>query len=73
MGVEPTTDTLAVPVTGFEDRGIHRDTSTPVALNPNPKRTEGQKDDGGGQVFRALSGPKPRRQTQDDHRLSSRG
>ncbi len=30
MGVEPTTDTDAGPVTGFEDRGIHRDTSIPV-------------------------------------------
>ena len=33
MGVEPTVATSAVPTTDFEDRGAHRDTST-------PKRTE---------------------------------
>ncbi len=30
MGVEPTADTYAVPATDFEDRGAHRDTSTPI-------------------------------------------
>ena len=29
MGVEPTTARSARPVTGVEDRGIHRDTTTP--------------------------------------------
>ncbi len=29
MGVEPTSACAAQPLTGFEDRGIHRDTSTP--------------------------------------------
>ena len=29
MGVEPTVATSAVPTTDFEDRGAHRDTSTP--------------------------------------------
>ncbi len=31
MGVEPTTARSARPVTGVEDRGIHRDTTTPVS------------------------------------------
>jgi hypothetical protein len=31
MGVEPTTVRSARPVTGVEDRGIHRDTTTPVS------------------------------------------
>ncbi len=30
MGVEPTADIYAMPATDFEDRGAHRDTSTPV-------------------------------------------
>ena len=30
MGVEPTVDIYAMPATDFEDRGAHRDTSTPV-------------------------------------------
>ena len=30
MGVEPTMACSAQPITGFEDRGIHRDTSTPT-------------------------------------------
>lgn len=30
MGVEPTADAYAAPATGFEDRGAHRDTSTPM-------------------------------------------
>lgn len=42
MGVEPTTDTDAGPVTGFEDRGIHRDTSIPVIANANRKQERGQ-------------------------------
>ena len=29
MGVEPTAARSARPATGFEDRGIHRDTTTP--------------------------------------------
>ena len=33
MGVEPTTARSARPVTGFEDRGIHRDTTTPKSYN----------------------------------------
>ena len=30
MGVEPTADIYAMPATDFEDRGAHRDTSTPL-------------------------------------------
>ena len=30
MGVEPTAARSARPATGFEDRGIHRDTTTPL-------------------------------------------
>jgi len=30
MGVEPTIACSAQPTTDFEDRGIHRDTSTPL-------------------------------------------
>ncbi len=30
MGVEPTAACSAQPATGFEDRGAHRDTTTPV-------------------------------------------
>ena len=30
MGVEPTADAYAAPATGFEDRGAHRDASTPI-------------------------------------------
>ena len=30
MGVEPTAARSARPATDFEDRGIHRDTTTPV-------------------------------------------
>jgi hypothetical protein len=29
MGVEPTRATSAAPLTGFEDRGAHRDSTTP--------------------------------------------
>ena len=31
MGVEPTIACSAQPITSFEDWGIHRDTSTPLA------------------------------------------
>ena len=31
MGVEPTAARSARPATDFEDRGIHRDTTTPTA------------------------------------------
>ena len=41
MGVEPTADTYAAPATGFEDRGAHRDTTTPTG-NPNRQRRCGQ-------------------------------
>jgi hypothetical protein len=30
MGVEPTAARSARPATGFEDRGAHRDTTTPL-------------------------------------------
>ena len=33
MGVEPTAARSARPATGFEDRGIHRDTTTPRSFN----------------------------------------
>jgi hypothetical protein len=32
MGVEPTAACSAQPATDFEDRGIHRDTTTPQLL-----------------------------------------
>jgi hypothetical protein len=34
MGVEPTAARSARPATGFEDRGIHRDTTTPISRLP---------------------------------------
>ncbi len=34
MGVEPTAARSARPATGFEDRGIHRDTTTPIDRLP---------------------------------------
>lgn len=36
MGVEPTIACSAQPTTYFEDRGIHRDTTTPT-LDYNPE------------------------------------
>ena len=33
MGVEPTVATSVVPTTDFEDRGAHRDTSTPSMVS----------------------------------------
>ena len=41
MGVEPTADAYAAPATGFEDRGAHRDTTTPTS-NPTRQRRSGQ-------------------------------
>ena len=32
MGVEPTAARSARPATGFEDQGIHRDTTTPASV-----------------------------------------
>ncbi|GEM_PF-4005199 len=32
MGVEPTAARSARPATGFEDRGAHRDPTTPVQI-----------------------------------------
>ena len=43
MGVEPTSACAAQPLTGFEDRGIHRDTSTPSRnAEYNPARRTGK-------------------------------
>ena len=43
MGVEPTAARSARPATGFEDRGIHRDTTTPFdchqySQSPSPEQ-----------------------------------
>jgi hypothetical protein len=59
MGVEPTTDTCAGPVTGFEDRGIHRDTSIPVIANTNRKRERGQTFNLPPQNLRAICSRRP--------------
>ena len=32
MGVEPTMAAFAAPINGFEDRGAHRDSTTPALL-----------------------------------------
>jgi hypothetical protein len=32
MGVEPTMAASAAPINGFEDRGAHRDSTTPTTL-----------------------------------------
>lgn len=47
MGVEPTADTYAAPATGFEDRGAHRDTTTPTS-NRTRQRRSGQGGEGCG-------------------------
>ena len=47
MGVEPTTARSARPVTGFEDRGIHRDTTTPEsAMNISKAAFAGNRQSG---------------------------
>ena len=33
MGVEPTMASSSLPINGFEDRGAHRDSTTPIYLN----------------------------------------
>ena len=33
MGVEPTKAACAAPYNGFEDRGAHRDSSTPMVID----------------------------------------
>ncbi len=46
MGVEPTSACSAQPPAGFEDRGIHRDTSTPSRRHYNPPRPQGLRANG---------------------------
>jgi hypothetical protein len=61
MGVEPTVATSVVPTTDFEDRGAHRDTSTPTSVDHTGRLggvitgAHHTRHGAGGQVLKTLS------------------